>query len=376
MKNRIITAIIKPTSACNMRCRHCYNSPKNYVNDRLDDKQLVKFFELLFKDFENVRIIWHGGEPLLMGLDYYKKVFSIQAEMAQAKQVNVTNLIQTNGTLLNNEYINFFQDNHVAIGLSYDGIANDVLRDKTPLVKENINLLLKRRIPFGVLSVLCSESVDNIEDIYTEFNELEIPAVGIDYIFESGKACENRELLIDAREIVHSKNRLFDRWFWDKNCKCHFRDFEDMIHLYLGVGRIECSYSSCLYRWICMDFDGSLYPCARYYPKEYSMGNVFEYSSIDEVFSSSVYERIVSEAIERRSKCKNSCEYYSYCKGGCNNQALIDGGMDTAGVETCSVFKNTFKHMINTIDTLSIEDLNIVNPLIKDLIQTYIVNKQ
>ena len=116
---------------------------------------------------KNVRIIWHGGEPLLMGIDFYKEVIEIEKQFPNTM---FSNGIQTNATLINDEWIDFFKTNKINVGISYDGQYNDVLRDKTKQVQDAIKLMQDRNFRFGAICVISGKTQDKLIEIYN-FND-------------------------------------------------------------------------------------------------------------------------------------------------------------------------------------------------------------
>lgn len=358
--------IIKPTNACNIRCRHCYNSTKKYTNNILSNETLEKLYRSLFKEYDDVRFIWHGGEPLIMGLDYFEKAYKLQCELSCEYSCATSNIIQTNGILLDDKFLDFFEKNDFGIGISFDGPVNDVLRFESEIVEKRIRTMIHNKINFGVLSVMCKKSIEKIIEVYDYFNDLKISTCQIDTIFDSGAAHDNSELLLTVEEVNDAFFKLFKRWFYDVKCITHFRMFEDIIHLISGKGKISCANSSCMYQWLSIDPDGSIYPCARYYPKEYCLGNIDEVNSISSLFNTSNYNSMVSKAIKRRNECKEICDIYQYCNGGCNNQAIIDGDLSKPEGNGCRMFKSLFNVVKSEIDYLNILDIDNVNPLVKN----------
>lgn len=179
-----ISLIIKPTDACNLRCKHCYAAETGYSQERMSLDTVRKTFDLFTRDYDDIHIIWHGGEPLLMGIDFFKSVLNIQNEY---KGTRFINRMQSNATLLTEEWLDIFIENKIKLGISLDGQFNDVLRTGTTQVLRAINLMKSKDYSFGAICVVCSETVDKLIDIYEFFKCINV-SYKISPIFDSGEA--------------------------------------------------------------------------------------------------------------------------------------------------------------------------------------------
>jgi uncharacterized protein len=195
--NRSITAIVKPTHECNLACKYCYVEDQA-EKGRMDQQTLERMTQQLvtLPGIESVNIIWHGGEPLLMGLEFYKEAISIQN--ALKGQVNIQNSMQSNSTLINEKILDYFEKVGMRIGTSLDGpeeIHNLTRvypdgRGSFKEVWEGIQLTGERSRRkrcyqkerggyiggLGAITILTRKNIDQLEEVYDFFksNKLSI----------------------------------------------------------------------------------------------------------------------------------------------------------------------------------------------------------
>lgn len=370
-----ISVILKPTDACNIRCKHCYNSEKKYGLKKLSIESTNFIMDKLFREFKEVNIIWHGGEPLLMGKKYFENIVQSQKKLSKKYGCKYKNSIQTNGILLDDDYLDFFTANKFTIGISFDGPVNNILRQETEKVEANLDRMILRGDDFGVLSVICNDSIDSLKQIYEYFVKKGVKGVQIEKIFDSGEASKNSQLLVDIDIVTQKFTELFTYYLFDKNCKTHITNFDVILHALSGLGRIRCDMSSCLYKWVAIENNGDIYPCARFYSEEYKLGNIFDMEFVKDIFFFETYNTLVKKAITRRNKCMTKCKIYHFCNGGCNNQAIIDGDVTSPGGYGCTFFKRLFTYVFSTITELSVDDLNRINPILYDEVKHIIMEK-
>lgn len=359
-----ISLIVKPTDACNLRCKHCYAAETGYTSGRMTIATVRKIYDVFTKEHNEIQIIWHGGEPLLMGIDFFKEAIKMQEEYSKVK---FNNSLQSNATLLTEEWIDFFIAHNVKLGISFDGQFNDILRDKTMQVFKAINLMKKKEYKFGCICVISSKTVDKLIDIYEFFK-----CIGVSYkfnpIFASGEAKKHTILSLSTRKYVDNFLTFFEYWLNDKNCNISVNNNLDYVSQYLGKRQSLCTYTSCLTKWFGIHYNGDIYPCGRAFPEEYNIGNIENFESINEIFLASNYQALLRGAIERRETCKKNCSLYSKCLGGCNNNAIIAGDIRKSNYQECLIFKKLHQPIIDMLRKKivgDIKDIVDINPTIK-----------
>lgn len=348
-KLKRLVAMIKPTDACNLRCVYCYHSEYQYTNDVMPFDYLEKFIQCCTRDYESLHIIWHGGEPLLPGLEYYKKV--IEIENKYKNEIIITNAVQSNGTLYDEEYAEFFSEHQFSIGFSFDGPTNDLSRGLTDKTLKAFEVQKQINKPLSSIKVMLRPDLKNIISLYEYYKGINAN-VKMSPLFNCALVDENK-LLYTPQEYTTAIEELFNVWKNDENCNIRVDPIESYISLLASGQKIECCYASCMTKFLSMDYKGDIYTCSRYFPPEYCVGNVLNYESFSELYDSENFRRIISLAIARRDACKTYCDLFNFCKGGCNHDAFIEGDMSKNNFFSCQVFKSVFPIIRNYFNEVS-----------------------
>ncbi len=296
-----------------MRCKHCYHADKGYDNIKLNHDSIYKILELAANEFSHVKIIWHGGEPLLMGVPFYLRCVQIEREINKKYGTHFINSIQTNASLIDKSYINFFKNNNFYVGISFDGPYNSVLRTHSEEVERAITLMQDNKLKFSCICVLCDDNINKYIELYQWFNQKGI-SLSFNPIFESGEAKNHTDFLINPKKYADAFYDAFLYWLYDKECKIHVRSFYRYIGSYLNLQNKLCCDSSCLYNHLCLDASDDIYTCGR---SNVVLNNLNSINSVKEIFDSEPYKHIVNTMVVHRNECLQKCPYVSYCHGGC-----------------------------------------------------------
>lgn len=352
-----IIVMIKPTDACNLRCKYCYHAEYSYSPEIMKEEMFASFIEKTIKDYDHIHFIWHGGEPLLAGLEFYRNVVAIEKKYIEKYNICITNAIQTNATLLYDQYTDFLLDHDFHIGISFDGMSNERMRGLSDKTLESIEYLQKRNVVVSAIKVLINEELEDITDVYNYYNRKKMD-VKISALFDCKLVSENK-LIYSSEEYISAMIELFMFWVNDEQCRIRVEPFESYLSLIVGNIRRECSHGSCMTKFISINHDGDIYPCSRYFPKEYKIGNIDRISHIKEIFESVEFTNLLKLSIERRKQCITQCDLFPYCQGGCNHDALVEGDISKNGFFSCKVFKALFtyiRYYINDIDTSTLKN--------------------
>lgn len=361
-KMNTINVILKATESCNMHCLYCYNQASNNCHSVLSAERLEKFFCLLSSSYDRVNIVWHGGEPLLCGIDYMKKAMSFEENLYQKSGVVFSNSIQTNATLINNKWIDFFRKYRFKIGISFDGLSNSVYRQQTEAVIANIKALQRRKMKFGCLAVVPDDQYDMIGN-YIFFRDFGLH-FALSPMFSEG--CGEQLPKLSAQIYCEKMKKLYDYWLYDTN-GVNIRVFTDYISMLYGSRTRTCTNGSCHGKWLGITPDGNLYNCGRDAVRQFGFGNIDEIDTISEAFSSEGFHDLLLGAVARRSKCKESCKLFPYCESGCSDCAIIENGLNNKPSFSCEVFRQIFPYIRDGIQQ-AIENqtpLSHMNPAVR-----------
>lgn len=359
-----------PTDICNMNCVYCFHNSYHEKEGQMSFDTLKHLYDIVLNEYEQVTFIWHGGEPLVMGLQFFQKAIEMQKKYTKVK---IQNRMQSNLTLLTDEFADFLTTNHIGIGTSFDGILNDELRGNSQTVLNNREKLLNRGQGCGFIMVLSSANIDTLIPSYELFKKLNANYNMNPYVSISTK--HNMQLILDDTYAVQKLIEFYEYWKNDSSCNIEVSYFERIIKHILFEKKSVCKYTSCLGKWIGVRYNGDIVPCNRYFPPEYSYGNVWDYNNISEAFNSNGFKKLLSEATERRKKCID-CPIFNYCSGGCNNIALNENGITNNMGSNCkisiSIYQYVFKEFITYKNNL--KKCNLNNPRIKTIINNTIHN--
>lgn len=294
---KVITVIVKPTNACNLRCKYCYaDSGKGEIMDTETLENMITKFQ---NEYEDIKYLWHGGEPLLAGKEFYKEALKLEKKKKKPNQT-ITNSIQTNGILLD-DFIDSFKKNGFSVGLSIDGPKeihdlNRIYPDGSGSfddVMKSVNLMKEKGLNVGAVCVLNKENIKSIDDIYDFFIKEDI-GFKVNPIISDGRA-KNSDLSITPKEYGLALIHLFDRWFYEEKIYS-FSTLKDFVEMTLFHEPITCTFTECQKGFISVDEKGDVYPCGRFVgDKEFLYGNINE-DSMEDILKSPCYLDILGRA--------------------------------------------------------------------------------
>lgn len=341
------TVIIKSNMNCNLRCKYCYEFNRNgevYNKEVLTPEQLEKFIERTAKLIPNARLLWmlHGGEPLINGIEYFRKFIAVVRKMINIYPVEFKIAIQTNATMLTDDWISVIEENvdllsERTVSVSIDGPKdiNDLVRVNSSgkgsyfQIIEAIERLKKSQLVFTTISVVGQHNVKQPEMVYEFIRKLNpnlckfIPC----YNFDN---CGNTELYgITPSEYAEFMCRVYDLWLKDIS---HSPEKEWFVvdPIATIVSKLSNTFVTwCEYRqekcdnFICLYPDGELWLCDTFnhdtMRENAFLGNINTMSdeALRDAFVSPkklcAYAKFYDEAI---TQCKG-CDIYKYCVGGC-----------------------------------------------------------
>ena len=306
---------------------------------------LEKMFERLeewaatSKQLEDIKIIWHGGEPTLMPMEFFSKAIELEDRIWKTYQLPIHNLIQSNLLNLNEERVKMLKTLLTdetgkigRIGTSYDPFPNIRIaknNDYNTLWEQSIQLLKKENIPFGILFVVHKLALKNFDYIMDLFSN-RFSGIGIRFnpLYREGRAVigdKCRDLYITPVEWGDFLIRLYQHWKkLDKKPRwVPLKEFDD-YHL-IGSSRLSCDYSGrCAASHLGIDTDGTLYSCGRGIDRKYEQyGNIHENSFQDIVLNPARQRMLNRTTYLLHTHCKD-CKWWNYCHGGCPMDAVIN----------------------------------------------------
>lgn len=307
-----IALTIKPTMNCNMRCRHCFNGNDLNSSGLLDIEKAYWFIESACKEYKDVKITFHGGEPTLAGLDYYKNIYGFQDKMKEKYKVGFSNNFTTNAVLLNDKLMDLLIHYNVLINISFDGPYNDFLRGNSEIVYKKICSIQEKGGRVRAFCTISRGSYDHLLDVYKWFNERNID-FKILPIEPRGYAAVDRELLMDTDEFIKVLTDAYRYWITDQSCRIRFYTFEEFAAL-----RRDTQFKPFWFRReIALNPDGKVYPFGRPNDIQFCLGEPSADFSITECFSSIEYDRMLHILNDCRNVYCANCNSANVCNGVC-----------------------------------------------------------
>lgn len=333
--------MIKPVSgSCNLNCEYCFykDEMKNRKQASFGKMEKVTYTALIRSVLDSLvpgeamTFGFQGGEPLLAGLSFYED-FVETVEQLNEKKAEVCYVLQTNGTLLNEAYADFFHEKNFLIGISIDGPKNlhDSFRKNArgegsfiPTL-EAVRLLQQKQVEFNALVVLHRKNVFQIRKIYSFLQKQGIFWMQfIPCLDPLGEEPGTQEYSLPPGLYAEAILTLFDLWYSDYRSGhyVYIRQFENWAGILKGKQPEACSMSGhCAIQNI-VEADGQVYPCDFYALDEYALGNVSEYNwkTQDCLFLKE------SEEIRKQvqKKCA-ACPYVRLCRSGCRREIFWTG---------------------------------------------------
>lgn len=307
-----IALTIKPTMGCNMKCKHCFNGDISNLSEMLDAAVACEFIEAACREYKDVKVTFHGGEPTLAGIDFYTQVFAFQAEMVKKYGVKFSNFFTTNGILLTDELIDLLIVNNTLINISFDGPYNDVLRGNSELVYKKIHRVKAKGERFRAFCTIAKGSYEHLREIYDWFNQREID-FKILPIEPRGYAAIDRQFLMDTDKFIDTLTDAYRYWIQDKNCKIRFYTFEEFAAL-----RRTFQFKPFWFRReIALNPDGKIYPFGRPNDIQFCLGSPKDGFSLNDCFDSENYVRMLDILSGYRQEYCGTCSAANVCNGVC-----------------------------------------------------------
>ena len=357
IRQSFIIPIIKVTDSCNYACDFCYYAQR-HLNGELMSTDLCKkiihdcFVYNVEQGNYRMRVIFHGGEPLLQPISFYKEMIAYERELSEKYNgFEFFNSIQTNGYFLNQKWMDFLYEESFDIGISLDG-PNDLnchygkggLKESTDKVLNNIKLLNERKIPFGLISVITNKHTSRAKEIYQFCVDNEIHDLSLNYCYnlDTDDTVKNENLIPFLRE-------MFDLYFTGE-FELNIREFNEMIAKIMGYCTDTCA--TCERRncgqYISFDYVGNVFFCDSGYDKKSSIGNLKSESLYEIIDSSKYLKKIVECRNVFDTYCKK-CNEKEWCGGGCHRYDICSGEIYNHNY-FCPTHRDLSNYIKNKID--------------------------
>lgn len=320
-----IAPVIKISDSCNYRCCFCHYS-KEASSENLMTADLCKTiirevhnYNVMSRN-ETIRVIFHGGEPLLQPISFFEEVLAYEEHLAESSGVSFANSIQTNGFLINEHWLELFEHYGFDIGISLDGpgdlnyhFGSLGREESTRRVLSNIDLINRRGIPFGVISVITNAHLDRAADLYSFCIEHNITDLSLNFCFDPlFRDC------VDVEKLGRFLSDLFDLYS-QGSFPLNIREFNECIAKACGYVSDTCATrnrENCG-QYLTFSHQGDVYFCDTCHDSSSVLGNISE-SSLYDIIDSTQY---ISKLLEARKPFEHTCKkchIAHICGSGCH----------------------------------------------------------
>jgi len=366
--------MLKPAGpSCNLNCSYCYYLEKNKLfgsaGTRMSEELLEEFTKQFIEAHEVpvVMFTWQGGEPTLMGLDFFKKAVAFQKKYSGGKRID--NAFQTNGTMLNDEWCIFLRENNMLVGISIDGPEQNhdhYRRTKSGAptfkrVMRGIELLHKHKVEFNTLSVVNDYNVSMATETYRFLKQ--IGSGFMQFLPVVERISESRDdnslkliapihgdaglapWTVGAKDYGKFLITIFNEWVRNDVAKYYVQIFDSTLANYVGENPGICVFNETCGDALAMEHNGDIFACDHFVYPEYFLGNIFKKRLIDLVKSQQQFDF----GIDKRNKLPRyclQCDVRYACHGECPKHRFLQTPDDQPGLNyLCEGYKLFFKHV-------------------------------
>ena len=359
---RPLYVMLKPVGAhCNLACDYCYyleklnlyqDSSKHIMSDELLEKFIKEYIESQM--MPDVLFTWHGGETLMRPLSFYKKALELQQKYAKGRRID--NCIQTNGTMLNDEWCKFFHDHQWLVGVSIDGpqeFHDEYRRNRQGQpsfikVMKGIELLNKHQVEWNAMAVVNDFNADYPLD-HQDGRHLAAVEEGDEKMVDFS---------ITPEQWGHFTCTIFDEWVRNDVGDYYIQLFDSTLANWIGEQPGVCSLAKTCGHAGVMEYNGDVYSCDHFVFPQYKLGNIYTKTLVEMMYSDRQQEFGQSKYMSLPKQCKQ-CPYLFACNGECPKNRFcktIDG---ESGLNyLCKGYFQFFSHVAPYMDFMKNELLN------------------
>ena len=378
--------LAKPVGAsCNLRCKYCYylekshlyrNAPARVMSDELLERFVQEYIQA--QTMSQVLFTWHGGEHLMRPLSFYRKAVALQEKYAFGRQID--NTIQTNGTLLTDEWCEFFKEHNWLVGISIDGpqefhdeyrrTASD--KPSWQKVMRGIRLLRKHGVEWNAMAVVNDFNAGYPLEFYHFFKEMGAKYIQFAPVVERMAAhSDGRHLatLVDQECPVADFSvspaqwgdflcAIFDEWVRHDVGQTYVEIFDCTLANWVGERPGICVYAKeCGHAGV-MEFNGDVYSCDHFVFPEYKLGNIRDRTLVEMLYGEQQRQFSCLKHASLPKQCKE-CEWEFACHGECPKNRFVNDRYGNPGLNyLCSGYRHFYEHVAPYMDFMKKEFMN------------------
>lgn len=359
---RPVYVMAKPVGdACNMRCQYCYYTDKSRFSKgshRIIDEHLLEHFIQSYIESQatpQVLFTWHGGEPLLCGLDFYRKVMSLEEKYANGRQID--NCLQTNGTLIDDDTAQFLHDNGWLTGVSIDGPKefHDAYRHGAngqgsfDRVIKGIETLNRHDAQWNAMAVVNNINGSQPIKFYRFFKSIGCQYIQFTPLVDANRLGELTPWSVGPEQWGWFLCEIFDEWVRNDVGSVFVQTFDATLANWAGVPPGICSLSETCGQAAVMEHNGDVYCCDHFVFPEYKLGNILHQPLTSLLYSRRQQEFGQAKTATLPKEC-HECKWLFACHGECPKNRLIKVDGERGKNYLCKGYRMFFAHVAPYMD--------------------------
>ena len=376
-----IHVVAKPIGPlCNLECEYCFYLEKQALFDsggqyRVSDKVLTAFITsyITAQLTPAVEFVWQGGEPTLLGIDFFKRVVELQRQFAGGKMIS--NSLQTNGTLLDVEWCRFLKKHNFMVGISLDGpkeIHNRYRRDRKgkgtfDRVMHGLSLLQEYKVDYNVLACVARETAASPLEVYnflrdagvefiqftpiverlpdTRCSKLGLRLAGPSSLGKEEPETEVTSWTIAPEEYGNFLIAVYEEWVRHDVGKLFVMNFEWALNAWIGNPSPVCIHAEQCGQSVVIEHNGDVYACDHCVYPEYRLGNIST-DNLLQMVGKSIQSGFGITKESTLPRWCGECEVLAACRGGCPKHRFIRTWDNEPGLHyLCEGYKKFFLHI-------------------------------
>ncbi len=355
--------LIKPTSAdCNLACTYCFYRPKASLypqisHHRMSDEVLQELTRQALSMDESTSFCWQGGEPTLMGLDFYRRAVQLQQQMAQPGQ-QVINSLQTNAVVIDEQWATFLAQYHVLVGVSLDGPEQMHDRYRTypdgsgsyAQVMVAIDALRQQEAEFNILVLLTAANVNYPQAVAKFFGDHDLRYLQFVPCGEITEEGQPAEFSITARQYGRFLCEMFDVWVAELG-SLYVRMFDELLITYAQHTTPSCKFKTSCQEYFVCEYNGDIYPCDFFCAPQWRVGNITE-QPLAEIISSPLRHQFAARKSQWAQQCRE-CGWFDLCHGGCPKYRTLFDTNPAKPTCFCPAYRALFAHSRSRLEQIA-----------------------
>ncbi len=381
----------KPAGAlCNLACKYCYytekaklyrNDPRHVMDEALLERFTRQYIEM--QTSPSVLFTWHGGEPLMRPLTFYRKALELQRRYAGGRTID--NALQTNGTLITDEWARFFKENNFLIGISIDGpqeFHDDYRKSRTGRpswrqVMQGIDVLNRHGVEWNAMAVVNDFNADYPLDFYHFFKEIGCHYIQFTPVVEriwqhpdgrhlaspiEGATAEVADFSVSPQQWGDFLCTLFDEWVRNDVGEYFIQLFDSTLAGWMGVAPSVCALAETCGHAGAMEYNGDVYACDHYVFPEFRLGNIREKTLTEMMYSPEQLSFGSNKRDLLTQQCRE-CEFLFACHGECpRNRFATSADGESGHNYLCEGYRKFFHHAAPYMDFMKQQLLHNAAP--------------